>query len=88
MSEVEKDNEDVESRGGSSSNSGYIFAEMRKIQPMMPTSFSSAAREAAEGVRQDIKAVDSKVTAVDSKGTTVDSKVTAHAQILMDLEQK
>eukprot|EP00959_Pyramimonas_sp_CCMP1952_P429642 8997964-Pyramimonas_sp.AAC.1 len=48
---------------------------------MLSTSVSSAAREAAEGVRQYIKAVSSKATAVDSK-------VTAHAQRLMESEQK
>eukprot|EP00959_Pyramimonas_sp_CCMP1952_P297623 6226212-Pyramimonas_sp.AAC.1 len=48
MSEVEKDNEDVVNRGGGSSlDSVDIFAELGKMQQMVSTSVSSAARDAA-----------------------------------------
>eukprot|EP00959_Pyramimonas_sp_CCMP1952_P308094 6447873-Pyramimonas_sp.AAC.1 len=69
MSEVEKISErkraSVEAEngvGGSSSNSGDLFAEFRKFQQMLPAIVSTAVHDMVEGVRQDVKPVDSKVT--------------------------
>eukprot|EP00959_Pyramimonas_sp_CCMP1952_P397245 8323424-Pyramimonas_sp.AAC.1 len=102
MSEVEKDNErnwvreEVEhGGGGTSSNSGDLFAEIRKFQQLLPSIVSTAVHDAVEGVRQDVKTVDGKVTLVDAQVKTVDAqvkavrgKVTEHAQRLTHLEQK
>eukprot|EP00959_Pyramimonas_sp_CCMP1952_P161576 3378855-Pyramimonas_sp.AAC.1 len=65
MSEVEKENERKRVReeaekggGGSSPNSGDLFAEFRKFQQMLPSIVSTAVHGAVEGVRQDVKTVD------------------------------
>eukprot|EP00959_Pyramimonas_sp_CCMP1952_P179193 3746068-Pyramimonas_sp.AAC.1 len=80
-SEVEKDNErkrvreEVESGGGgTSSNSGDVFAEFRQVQQLLPSIVSTAVPDAVEGVRQDVKTVDGKVTLIDAQVKSVDAQ--------------